>query len=391
MSRPAPILIFEPDVASASVIRGVLEVEPGVRLLVANDPADALALTRQEQPELLFVGHDGGDDELAFVRHLRGEAGHALATLVLVTATEDEGARRRALDAGVDEFLRRPVEAAEVRSRLRCLARLRRVFEQLRRDAIEMDRLHKAVSHSLDQVVKLLADLLEAARPGARERGRCLAELALQVGERFGMPPGRAHALDLAARLGEIGRVLMPGPRTGGPGMVPPWQQAQAARNLLEQVGGLQETASLIGSLQENWDGTGFPEHLQQGQIPLRCRILRMLTDFIGFLTERGQDRQAALERLAAHVGTCYDPMVLVHLEAVLAGTDEEKLRPQHTVLPVEELTVGMVLAEDLCTESGLKLLARGTLLGPGALETIRRRHVIEPILQGVNVERKAA
>ena len=35
-----------------------------------------------------------------------------------------------------------------------------------------------------------------------------------------------------------------------------------------------------------------------------------------------------------------------------------------------------MVLAEDLCTDSGLKLLARGTRLSPCVLETIRRRHL---------------
>jgi hypothetical protein len=47
-----------------------------------------------------------------------------------------------------------------------------------------------------------------------------------------------------------------------------------------------------------------------------------------------------------------------------------------------------VVLAEDLCTSSGVKLLARGARLTEGMLETIRRRHLADPVLAGVWVTR---
>ena len=42
--------------------------------------------------------------------------------------------------------------------------------------------------------------------------------------------------------------------------------------------------AELIGGIFENWDGTGHPDRLRQGQIPLRSRILRILIDYQGLL-----------------------------------------------------------------------------------------------------------
>jgi hypothetical protein len=59
--------------------------------------------------------------------------------------------------------------------------------------------------------------------------------------------------------------------------------------------------------------------------------------------------------------------------------------------MAIDKLRVGMVLAEDLYTDSGVKLLTRGTAITPTALDTIRRRHRMEPILRGAVVQRAAA
>jgi hypothetical protein len=60
-------------------------------------------------------------------------------------------------------------------------------------------------------------------------------------------------------------------------------------------------------------------------------------------------------------------------------------------LVPIVDLEPGMVLAEDLYTDSGLKLLARGTQLTPSSLEIIRRRHRAEPILHGAAIRRASA
>ena len=192
-----------------------------------------------------------------------------------------------------------------------------------------------------------------------------------------------------------MGRVLAasdePATETHQPG-VHDTRFVLATRALLQRVDGLREAGDLVGAIFENWDGSGFPSHLRQGQIPLRSRILRAIIDFTTALAASGDASvDQILDRLEEHRGTCYDPMVIVHLREMLASGPQGELRDSCLRLAVPDLQAGMVLAEDLCTDSGLKLLARGTRLSASALEIIWRRHRLEPLLEGATVLRQSA
>ncbi|MGH7741979.1 MAG: hypothetical protein ACRENS_08150 [Candidatus Eiseniibacteriota bacterium] len=93
---------------------------------------------------------------------------------------------------------------------------------------------------------------------------------------------------------------------------------------------------------------------------------------------------------LSEHSNTRYDPMALVHLKAVLEVENPGTLQAPRAKVPIQALEEGMVLAEDLCTDSGIKLLSSGTVLSANALETILRRHRAEPIHNGAAVLRSA-
>ena len=244
------------------------------------------------------------------------------------------------------------------------------------------------------QAVELLARLLELGRPGSTDRGRRLAASALQLASRFEVPHVFLHDLELAARLHEIGMLVeWPGRRDILASDPDVWRYTVASASILREMQALVETASLIHALRENWDGSGAPGHLQRGQIPFRSRLLRVLIDFYDQLNRAalaGQpmDASTAAERLATHATTWYDPVVVSQLQAMVGGSPELAEPATKVVLPVSELHEGMVLAEDLCTSGGIKLLARGTTVTSRALETILKRHEIDPILAGAWVER---
>jgi response regulator RpfG family c-di-GMP phosphodiesterase len=246
-----------------------------------------------------------------------------------------------------------------------------------------------------DHLLDLLVSLVDMRLPGAAARGERTAELARGLAERFDIPASLCRDLDIAARLHEMGRVLAesdePGSETRQPG-VHDMRFVLATRALLQRVDGLREAGDLVGAIFENWDGSGFPSHLQQGQIPLRSRILRVIIDFTAALAAPGNASvDEIMDGLDEHRGTCYDPMVIVQLQEMLASGPQRELRDSRIRLAVPDLQAGMVLAEDLCTDSGLKLLARGTRLSSSVLETIWRRHRLEPLLEGATVLRQSA
>jgi response regulator RpfG family c-di-GMP phosphodiesterase len=255
-----------------------------------------------------------------------------------------------------------------------------------------LERSRQATAVNLEQVIELLTRLVDLARPGASERGRRLAGSAVQLAERFEIPAGFLRNLALAARLHEIGMVVERPARSDG-SAPDGWRYTVASKLVLEQVEPLQGVAELVESIRENWDGSGYPGRLQRGQIPFRSRILHALIDFYAELDRAAADGrptsgEAAIEVLEAHAGTWYDPVVIAQLGAMIRGPSDLEPVPARMVLPVSELGVGMVLAEDLCTSSGIKLLVRGTALTRGTLDIIVQRHQSDPILAGAWVER---
>lgn len=255
--------------------------------------------------------------------------------------------------------------------------------------------VQRAMARRLDQVVLMLETLLDLARPGAAERGRRLAGSALQLAERFEVPSMFIADLALAARLHEVGMLA---DRSGAGTAVSgtdSWRSTLVTKTVLENVEELRGAALLIEALRENWDGSGFPGRLQRGQIPFRSRILHVLIDFYAELDRAALSGQpiSALDaagRMAAHVGTWYDPVVISQLEASVGGGSEVGEVPARFVLPVSELAPGMVLAEDLCTSSGVKLLSRGSTLTRGCVDIILQRHQSDPILAGAWVQRSS-
>jgi response regulator RpfG family c-di-GMP phosphodiesterase len=274
------------------------------------------------------------------------------------------------------------------------MLRLKRAHDELRADKLELERLHLAMEERFDQLLSLLVHLVDRSIPGSAVRGAETARLAARMAERFEIPNLLLRDLDIAARLHEIGRVLL---RTEGSDGEGPedviegdaWRYAVATKELFERTEGLATAGELIGAIYENWDGTGHPGRLRQGQVPLRSRILRLLIDYQQALaTHPAGDAVAAVEGLQHHAGTRYDPLAVAYLDAIVRASTDSDWRESRIRVPVTNLAEGMVLADDLCTSSGVKLLAKGAVLSTNTLDTILRRHRSDPIVHGAWVER---
>lgn len=279
-------------------------------------------------------------------------------------------------------------------SREHAIIRMLRVErERLRAAEIEIERLRAQIGVRRDRQVIALMKLLDKILPGAEARGEQMAKMAVQVAVRFEVEPSYFPDLEIAARLHELGRVVMlrrTETEMPAPGEENGWQYVRFTKSILEQLDGMAAAAGLVGGIYENWDGTGNPLHLAKGQIPLRCRILRVLVD-----VQRAFDAcsdlslEEILDTYSEHCGTLYDPVVFNHVRQIMQNEQEASAGCRScTTIEVTELKPGMVLAEDLYTDSGIKLLARDSTLTIGAIEAILRRNRFDPIPGGVMIHR---
>lgn len=395
MSEQATLLLVDRDPAHVDTFRRTLELERRVRLVISLNPVEAIRTAHDLRPDLIVVTHDiPGMNAFSFCQQIKQDPALSGTMIVLTIPHNATEMRFAGLTHGVDEYLLHPIEPAEVLTKLHSMLRMREVNEQLLADKRELEELHEHLRSSFDQMLQLLTHILDMRLPGAGDRGKRIAELGMQVAGRFGVPETHLRDMEIAARLHELGRILSNETDRGNVTPLRPsddWQYILGTRAIFAKVEGLEGAAEVAGSIYENWDGTGHPDHFVQGQIPLRSRILRTIIDlFAGLGAPAKPEMDDVLEEMQNYVGTRYDAMVLVHLRSVLRG-EAGDVRGDRLVVPVTELKVGMVLADDLCTDSGIKLLARNTRISAETLETIRRRHSLEPIVQGATVQRKSA
>lgn len=387
------VLLVDDDPTTLMHFQRVLEHETALRIVTATNGREGLAKARALVPDLIISDYQMPEvDGFEFCRQVKADPTLSGCLFVVLSGFSDTALKVRGLNLGVDDYLTKPIEVPELIARVRSSLRIKRLQDQLRGDRLSMLRLHGELGRSFDQLLQLLIHLVDLARPGAADRGTRVAVLVADLAARFEVPGELLPDLEMAARLHEIGLVVEASHQHGAGETLHDWRPAVVASTLLQQVERLSGTATLLRGIGEHWDGTGMPDHLVSGQIPLRSRLLRVALDFLwlveGIGGRPGKSSADAIELLKAHTGTWYDPLAVVHLESVVLDRPREEWENTRIPMQVDQLRVGMVLAADLSTSSGVKLLSRDTTVTRSMLDVINRRHLADPIIDGVWVKK---
>src|SRR5947207_898741 len=112
-----------------------------------------------------------------------------------ITALEHTSDRVRALDAGADDYMSKPVDRTELVARVRSALRLKRVYDSL---------------DSAEQVVYSLAAAVEAKDPYTEAHTLRVAERARRIGARMGLSPEEQDVLYRGGIIHDIGKIGVP-------------------------------------------------------------------------------------------------------------------------------------------------------------------------------------
>jgi len=121
MSRPVSrkILVADDNTASRELIREVLEMS-GYDVVEAADGQDAVSTARENTPDLVLVDIQMPRlDGYGVLRELRADPRLSGLPVVALTAFAMQGDRERALDAGFDGYITKPVEIAALRQEIK--------------------------------------------------------------------------------------------------------------------------------------------------------------------------------------------------------------------------------------------------------------------------------
>lgn len=274
----ANILIADDDAASARLLERLLTREGyGVRVVETAD--DALMACADAPPDLVLIdlvaprGHG-----FEVCRKLKEHAATRLIPVVIVTAASERRDRLSGIQAGCDDFIIKPYDSAELGARVRSLVSLKRHTDEL---------------ESAEAVILGLGAMIEARDPCTRGHCQRLARYAAALGKWLGLDNGDLCALTRGGFLHDIGKIAVPDRVLLKHGSLDP-QEARVMREhpvvgdgLCAGLRSLNKVRPIVRHHHERLDGSGYPDGLKQGQVPLLAQIVGIVDVFDAMTTLR--------------------------------------------------------------------------------------------------------
>ena len=115
--------------------------------------------------------------------------------VVLVTGSHDRSHRMEGLEAGADDFLAKPVDVQELRTRVRSLLRVKQLTDEL---------------ESTEAIITMLGHIVEARDPYTEGHCQRLAEYATALGVALRLDSADLDTLNRGAVLHDVGKIALP-------------------------------------------------------------------------------------------------------------------------------------------------------------------------------------
>jgi putative two-component system response regulator len=313
-------MVVEDDPAIRQVLGDLLEAT-GYHVVPAESAEKAVELLNLIAPDLILTDvHMGAMSGIELCRQVKSDPRYEFTPVIVLTAVSDLDARVAGLAAGADDFFPKPVDFAELRTRVAALLRVKLLLDQLER---------------AEGVITTLALTIEAR--DTYTSGHCdrLARYAAAVGQALGVDQATLRALRLGGYLHDLGKIAVPDGILLKPG---PLDAAERERirthpgvgaDLVLGLRSLEDVRPIMRYHHEKWDGSGYPDGLKGEGIPLGARIISVVDVYDALNTMRPYkpafSRAEAVAILLRETDAGFwDPRVVTTFLEVLDGLSRE-------------------------------------------------------------------
>jgi putative two-component system response regulator len=298
-NKKALVLVVDDDESIRVFLQRQMELD-GYRVAMAQDGAEAIRKVDEEAPDIVLLdAMMPGIDGFRVLEILKAAETTRTIPIIMVTALQDQKSRMRALKAGAEEFLSKPIDRNEVSLRVRNMLLLKQYSNFLAQEnrllgEIVEERSREVLAsyrETIETLSRAVAYKDEVTGGHVRRISFYTAELASAIG----MDAGFCDTIRYASPMHDVGKVAIPDAilLKAGPLSDAEWEIMKTHTTLGAQLLGkgdspyLQMGAEIALNHHERWDGTGYPAGLQGELIPVSARIMNICDQYDALRSER--------------------------------------------------------------------------------------------------------
>lgn len=294
----------------------------GYDVVLARDGAEAVDLYPRHNPSIIVLDvmmpNMDGYEACSLIKS--SPAGRTIPILMLtaLTGTED---KIRALECGADDFLNKPINREELRTRIRSLIKIRSLRKEL---------------DSSENIIMTLTTALESKDPRTIGHVHRVAAYASHLCDKLGMSGEEKETVIKGAMLHDLGMIGVPDHLLGGTGTTDEERERIAdhtrmGASILEPMTTFRQFVPIVRWHHERFDGRGYPDGLRGDEIPLEAQIVGIANRFDEIHHERPITETEAMEQLLAEAAEgAFDPELTKLFSSSLDEETPKAVRSMH-------------------------------------------------------------
>ncbi|MGD9973720.1 MAG: HD domain-containing phosphohydrolase [Desulfatirhabdiaceae bacterium] len=330
-------------------------------------------------------------DGIALCQNIRnGRFAHYIY-LIVVSALDSKPDVVHGLEAGIDDYLIKPVDMDMLKARIAIGNRIICLEQNL---VGQFDTIQK----NYFQTIRMIAQLIEVFDEELGGHCRRVGRMALQMAKRHkDIAKSDWPVVEAAGLLHDIGLIGLPKEilvkheteMTGDEKHLYRTHPVQGEM-ILKRIEYLLPISRLVRHHHEQINGKGYPDGLKGDDIPLLARIISACSIYDSLVHKWKIPPENMPERLRVMAGYRIEHALIEHLLAMHKAAIESEKNSSFQQVKVENLREGMILAKSIRRNNGALIIPRETELNGFIIEKLRRFIQIASIQDRVVIYKSA-